>query len=192
MSRTQECECDAITVSPEAPIHEIADKMDAHGVGCVVVVDGTGAPVGMVTDRDLLRRVIATGRDPEKARAGDVMTTDLRVGSRADTIEDLLDAMQRRSVRRIPLVEDGRLVGLLSFDDLVLELSSQLYNASEAVFVGLREQRRSSHARRRREAREDAVDELREQVLSLGDQGRERLADALEGIVQRVRGGGSR
>jgi predicted transcriptional regulator len=116
------------------------------------------------------------------------MTADLLVGSPGDSVQELLDQMERRAVRRMPLVEQGRLVGLLSLDDLVMELSSQLYNVSESVWVALRESRRSARGRRRREAREDALDEIRSEVNRLTGDARTRAHDVLVDLVDRVTG----
>jgi len=188
MPKAHECECEAVTVGPRTPVVEVADQMDAHGIGCVIVVDDEHRPLGIITDRDLTRRVIAAGRDAEKTVAEDVMTSKLIKGSRGDTIEELLDRMTEQSVRRIPLVEDGRLTGLLSLDDLVLELSSQLYNVSESVWVALRETRRSARARRRHEAREDAIEEVRNEIARLGGDVRERALDSLRDVLDRLAG----
>jgi len=187
MRRAHEYASDVVTVAPEASCLEVADRLDLHGVGCVVVVESDGRPVGMITDRDLSSRVVAAGRDPESTLARDIATRDLVLGSPADHVGELLTAMRERGVRRVPLVEDGRLVAIISLDDLVMELSSQLYNVSEAVWVALRESRRTVRHRRRRESREDAFEELREQVASLGEQARAGAAKALEELLSRLR-----
>jgi signal-transduction protein with cAMP-binding, CBS, and nucleotidyltransferase domain len=188
MRQAHECVCEAVTVPPNTPVSEVADRLDAAGVGSVVVIDDDQTPLGIITDRDLLRRVMVPGRDPEKTLATDVMTADLLVGSPGDSVQELLDQMERRAVRRMPLVEQGRLVGLLSLDDLVMELSSQLYNVSESVWVALRESRRSARGRRRREAREDALDEIRSEVNRLTGDARTRAHDVLVDLVDRVTG----
>lgn len=188
MRLARECDCDAVTVPPNASATEVADRLDAAGVGCVVVIDDDQVPLGIVTDRDLMRRVMVPGRDPNKTRAEDVMSSDLALGSPGDNIQELLERMKSRQIRRMPLVEEGRLVGLLSLDDLVMELSSQLYNVSESVWVALRETRRSARGRRRHEAREDAVDRLRNEVDRLTGSARERAHDLLHELVDRVTG----
>ncbi|MGH0036787.1 MAG: CBS domain-containing protein [Myxococcota bacterium] len=188
MRKAHETDCDVITVPPGASAVEVADVLDAEAVGCVVVVDDDQVPLGLVTDRDLMRRVMVPGRDPRKTTAEDVMSRDLVTGSPADSIQELLARMEQHSVRRMPLVTDGKLVGLLSLDDLVIELSSQLYNVSESVWVALRESRRSARGRRRREAREDAVEEIRSEIARLGGDARERTYDVLRDLLDRMTG----
>ena len=126
MRPAREVECEAITAEPDTSVIDVADLLDAHAVGCIVIVDQDRRPQGMVTDRDLMSRVIAAGRDPAKTTAGDIMTTPVVKGSSDETIQELLTRMEEQGVRRIALVEDGRLTALLALDDLVMALSSQL------------------------------------------------------------------
>jgi signal-transduction protein with cAMP-binding, CBS, and nucleotidyltransferase domain len=188
MRKAHECNCDAVTVPPNATAIEVADLLDAEAIGSVVVVDDDQVPLGIVTDRDLMIRVIVAGRNPAKTKAEEVMTSELLVGSPSDSIQELLARMEAHAVRRMPLVNEGRLVGLLSLDDLVIELSSQLYNVSESVWVALRESRRSARGRRRREAREDAVDVLRREATRMTGEARERTRDVLHDLIDRLTG----
>jgi CBS domain-containing protein len=175
MSHESHHENRAVCVSPDSSVQDIADEMDAHGVGCVVVVDDADRPLGIVTDRDLTIRVVAAGRDPEKTCAEDVMSRDVLTGGRRESTLDLLKRLEERGVRRAPLVEGEHVVGLISLDDLVIDLGVQLWNISEAVASELRETYRATPRRRRRESREEALDELRSHLTDLGDQIRERI-----------------
>jgi CBS domain-containing protein len=179
------CERDVITVDPEATVFEIADAMDEHSVGCVVVTDPKGSAIGIVTDRDLVRRVVAAGRDAEKTRARDVMSGDIVTADVNERLPRVIEIMRTRGIRRLPLVEDGRLVGIVSLDDILGELSSDLWNVSEAVRIELREAQRTSRRRRQREAREEALEELRSQLLHLGRDARELLRGELAGLLRR-------
>ncbi len=186
MRLAHEYESDAVSVSPDITARDIADEMDAHAVGSVVVVDEDGRPLGIVTDRDLTLRVVATGRDPEKTRAEDVMSTDVLVVDRHTPTIELLQTLEERGVRRAPLVEDGRVTGLVSLDDLVLELGVQLWNVSEAAGSEIRENRRWASSRRRREAREEAVENIWNQLHEAGDKVRKRLVHQLKELVDKI------
>jgi CBS domain-containing protein len=184
MSHSRDYETEVVTVAPETSCFDVADLLDARTVGCVVVVD-KGHAVGIVTDRDLVCRVIAADRDPEKTTAGDVMTRNLVTGSHDDNLEDLLQRMKKHSIRRVPLLENGKLVGLISLDDLLTQLSSFLFNASQGVLGGLHESRRTVRHRRRLEAREDALEELRGQLSDLRGQARRGIRRRLEDLLER-------
>ena len=179
------CERDVVTLDAEATVFEIADAMDEHSVGCVVVTDAKGGAIGVVTDRDLVRRVVAAGRDVEKTRARDVMSGDLVTAGANERLPRVIEIMRTRGIRRLPLVEDGRPVGIVSLDDILGELSSDLWNVSEAVRIELREAQRTSRRRRLREARDEAVEELRSQLLHLGRDTRELLRSELAGLLRR-------
>jgi CBS domain-containing protein len=109
-------------VLPTTPVTEAARLMAEFGIGDVVVTDGdTGMVVGMLTDRDVAVRVVATGLDPALTPVGDVCSTSVTtIGATEDaaTAEAL---MRDRSVRRLPIVgPDDDLVGIVSIEDLAL------------------------------------------------------------------------
>ncbi len=184
MNRTIDYESDVTSVPSGADCIDIAEKMDRNTVGCVIVAD-EGVPRGIVTDRDLVCRVLAEGRDPEKVLASDVMSAQLVTGTRKDNIEDLLNLMREKGIRRIPLVEDGKLVSILSLDDLTRQISSYLFNYVQSMLHGLQESRRMTRGRRRREAWEDSFDEVRRQLNDFGDQTRDRVKRELQDLLDR-------
>ncbi len=151
MRTSSDYESGVITVPSGASCSDIADEMDRNTVGCVVVAND-GVPAGIVTDRDLVCRVLAEGRDPEKVLASEIMSDDLVTGNPDDSIEELLEQMGRKGIRRIPLVEKGKVVSLFSLDDLISQISSHMFNFNQSMLHGLQESRRTSKARRRRES----------------------------------------
>lgn len=99
---------------------EAALRMGERRVGTLVIVDGGGRPVGLVTDRDLALRVVAAGGDPRIVSVGDVMTEHPKTVSESTPIESALSLMRSGSFRRLPVVnEEGRLVGMFSLDDVL-------------------------------------------------------------------------
>ena len=123
MMSSKRLESEAVTLGPEATALDAADRMDAESVGCIVVVDEAGNAVGIVTDRDLMRRVIAAGRDPAKCELADVMTADPVTVDRGTLMQPLIDEMRSHRVRRLPVMENGRVVAVVSLDDIVLDLA---------------------------------------------------------------------
>jgi signal-transduction protein with cAMP-binding, CBS, and nucleotidyltransferase domain len=103
---------------------EAAGRMNDAVVGALVVVDGE-RPVGIVTDRDLVVRAMAHGL-PGDARVDAVMTTDLVTLDAGADVRDAFRLFHSHAIRRLPIVENGRLVGLISTDDLLINLASDL------------------------------------------------------------------
>ena len=183
--RAQGYECNAVTVSRDATCVEVADEMDLNSIGCVVVAV-EDEPVGIITDRDLVRRVLADDLDPEKTRAEEVMTPNPVTARRHDNLETLLEVMRDAGVRRVPLTEDGKLVGLISLDDVVVQLGSYIFNANRGVLAGIQESHRTTPHRRRREKREEALNELRSQLTSLGEETRKQVSNRLLDMLEKL------
>src|SRR5262245_170011 len=110
-----------LTCAPGDPVAHLATSMGRHRARAVVVIDPDGGAQGIVTDRDLRARVVAAGRDPALTRAADVMSAPVvTVSPSAFAFEALLE-MTRREIHHLVVVdEDGRLVGVLTSDDLLL------------------------------------------------------------------------
>jgi CBS domain-containing protein len=108
-------------VASEAPtttVLAVARRMAEEDVGYVVVVDGA-RPVGIFTDRDLVLRVVAEGKDPATTSLSDVMSAPLHVLPEGADRHEAAARLRERQVRRLPLVDgDGRLVGLVTVEDL--------------------------------------------------------------------------
>lgn len=103
---------DPATLAPKATLGEAATLMKQHDCGSVPVVEG-GRLVGIVTDRDIVVRVIAAGKDPKSVPVSEAMTADPVTVSPDLGIDEAQRVMADRQVRRLPVVEDGRLVGLV-------------------------------------------------------------------------------
>ena len=107
--------------------------MKQHGIGTVLVL-AEGRLSGLVTDRDITVRVLAENRDPQTTRIGDICSGELVVLGPDDDVERATRLVRERAVRRIPVVENGVPVGVVSIGDLALEedASSALSGASAA------------------------------------------------------------
>ena len=127
-----------VTLSPRASIVEAAQQMGAHSVGAVVVISDDGRPIGFLTDRDIVLRVIAEERDVARTSIADVMTRGTAYLSHDATIEEATEIMRDCGMRRLPLVDEaGRVDGMVSLDDIVLLLGMELGNVSAALFANL-------------------------------------------------------
>ncbi len=132
----------AVTVSPEATLQHAAQLMDTHAVGSLVVVRGDEVR-GIVTDRDLVLRGVARAL-PSDARVDAVMTADVVTMDADDDLRGVLPRFASNAIRRVPLVRDGKLVGLLAVDDLLIDLIADLNDLARPitgeVIFGHREQ----------------------------------------------------
>ena len=108
---------DPRTVEIGDSLVDAAREMRDGDIGNVIVTDG-GRVAGIVTDRDLVVRAIADGREPRSTTVGDVCTSDPRTLEAGDGVEVAAQAMGENSIRRLPVVRDGGLVGVLSLGDL--------------------------------------------------------------------------
>lgn len=106
------------SVSRNATVLEAAVAMNDHRIGALVVLDGDEL-VGIFTERDVLRRVVAAGRDPTRTRVGEVMTEEVIVCTPETTMEEARGVMKNRRIRHLPVLDgDRRLLGLISIGDL--------------------------------------------------------------------------
>ena len=108
------------TVSLPTPIRNVAEKMKERDAGAMVVVDDSKNVVGIVTDRDISVRAIAEGK-PLTASVGDIVSRDVTTVSPDDKAIDAVKLMRRHAVRRLPVVENGKPVGIVSIGDLAEE-----------------------------------------------------------------------
>jgi CBS domain-containing protein len=111
---------DPRTAEPSATLTEVAKIMRDDDIGTVVVV-ASGRLAGLVTDRDIVVRAVADGRDPNSTSVGDVATTDLRTLTPDQSVEDALRLMREWDVRRVVVLQDDRPVGIVSLGDLAIE-----------------------------------------------------------------------
>lgn len=106
------------TVGPDATVFDALERMARHDVGALVVVQDA-AIVGMLSERDYARKGILQGRASRETLVRDVMTADVLTVEPARTTGDCMKLMTDRRVRHLPVLEDGRLVGLVSIGDVV-------------------------------------------------------------------------
>jgi CBS domain-containing protein len=112
---------DVQVIAPDAGVDEAARMMADLDIGALPVSEG-GALRGILTDRDVLIRVVAQCRDPRRTPVADVMSSTLFTCDPADTVDDAALAMERHQVRRMPVVDaEGRMIGLVTLSDLQRE-----------------------------------------------------------------------
>lgn len=112
--------------TPDTSLVEVARMMKTHDCGAIPVVESRDAPrpVGVITDRDIVIRLIAEGKCPMEATARDAMSEGVTTASSDMTLEAVAQIMEQYQVRRVPVVdEDGKVIGIVSQADLALNVA---------------------------------------------------------------------
>lgn len=106
------------TVRPEQTVREALAQLAAHNVGALVVVDGRGRPIGIISERDIVRAAVRDEQLFGRTVQG-LMTRDLVVAAPEDDLRAVAHTMTERRIRHLPVVAGGRLVGIVSIGDIV-------------------------------------------------------------------------
>jgi CBS domain-containing protein len=108
------------TAAPDTTVEEIATIMKREDVGAIPIVDDEEL-CGVLTDRDIVVRCVAEGKNPADTRAEDILSEDLHVIEVDDEVDAAAELMSRQQIRRLPVVENGRLIGILSIGDIAVK-----------------------------------------------------------------------
>lgn len=108
-----------ITIRDTDTVLSAAKLMKKHKIGCVVVVDKSGKPTGLITERDVVRRVSAFDLLPSKAQAGKSMTKPLATADASANITEAAKKMRELRIRRLVVVQNGKLKGIITSNDIV-------------------------------------------------------------------------
>lgn len=112
-------EAGVITIAPDDTLHTASSLLTEHNIGAVIAVDGEGQPVGILSERDIVRQIAAQGAAALDHPVRDVMTTHLFVAVPEDDLSYLSSTMTAKRIRHLPVVQNGKLVGMVSIGDLV-------------------------------------------------------------------------
>jgi CBS domain-containing protein len=116
---------EVFTIAPSATVRELLDVLADHDIGALVVSDDGAAMLGIVSERDIVRKLRHVD-DARSRTVADIMTTDVRVCSPEDSFGALMAVMTEHRVRHVRVPHDGRLVGVLSIGDAVKHRMEQL------------------------------------------------------------------
>jgi len=112
-----------VSVRPDASVFEAIKLMADRGIGSLVVMQDEEL-VGIVTERDYARKVIIKGRSSENTTVAEIMTSEVLTTSSSQTVNECMELMTERRIRHLPVVEDNRVIGLISIGDLVQAIIS--------------------------------------------------------------------
>jgi CBS domain-containing protein len=108
-----------ISISPDASVFDAIKLMADESIGSLVVLDENETLLGIVTERDYARKVIVKGRSSHDTRVAEIMTSDVMTASSEHTVNSCMELMTEKKVRHLPVVENGRVVAMVSIGDLV-------------------------------------------------------------------------
>lgn len=110
---------EVVTINEDAIVSQAVALMNKHEIGCLVVMRRE-KPAGILTERDLLRRVLAQSKDPKKIRVSEVMSKPLVIGKPGMEVEEAVRLMFKMKIKKLPVIgKRGRLLGLITLTDLV-------------------------------------------------------------------------
>jgi CBS domain-containing protein len=106
-------------VKPDTPLQEIVDILSKRRIGAALVIDARGLVAGIVSERDIVQALATHGAEALQCSASKVMTKEVVSCRMEDTAEDLMEVMTRGRFRHVPVIEGGRLLGIVSIGDVV-------------------------------------------------------------------------
>ncbi|MGH9461915.1 MAG: CBS domain-containing protein [Vicinamibacteria bacterium] len=180
-----------VALKPSTSVLEAARAIEHNNIGAVIVQD-RGSVVGILTDRDLAVRVLGRGLDPNTTTLDEVMTTGVATLAPTDTQSNAIRLMRKRNIRRIPLVEGERFVGMVTLDDLLLDEAAPIDRLAAIVQAQIGEGGPAAPARKRSTARAEAtygrmLNQLRaDAALDSAEEAEIALEVVLESIVRRL------
>lgn len=117
--KVKDCMCNNVTfVKPECSIKDCAKIMCNNHIGCVPVCDNTNKIVGLVTDRDIILRCVACDKESHNTPISDIMSTNICSCSPETDINDAEEIMSKNQIRRIPVIDNNKIVGILTLGNL--------------------------------------------------------------------------
>ena len=124
-----------VTIEEDAPTNHVAERMDKHGLGCIIVTSEKGKPLGIITERDLVTRVLATNIKPDSIKAKKVMTSPLITVEPDETISEAARKMNRLNIRRLGVVYKEQLIGVISSKDILAVVPELIETIQEHALI---------------------------------------------------------
>lgn len=109
---------DVLSVSPESAVHEAIEKMEVISAGTALVTEGEEV-IGIISERDVIRKVVLQGKNIDNVKVQDIMSTNLTTITPETTLDDCLRLITDKRIRHLPVLRDGKLCGIVSIGDVV-------------------------------------------------------------------------
>lgn len=132
--RVKDCMCKKVVrATTDTTLNEIAKLMKENDVGCVPICNPENNVVGFITDRDIIIRSVATNKNCSQTKASDVMTTDVIKITPDTELSDAQKTMSINQVKRLPVIENNQIVGILSVGDLAKNQHVSSFQVGQTV-----------------------------------------------------------
>lgn len=165
----------------------LADMMKLEAVGCVVATSDGEDAIGIVTDRDLAMRIVASGSDPDATSVSAIMSAPPVTAEATQPLEEVVAKMSARGVRRLPILSGSKAIGMVTYDDLLVAFGRELAQLGEAARGEVRHEQRAAQADRVRQEVEKGLRELGSKALALGGESIDAARKELDGLWERIR-----
>ncbi len=166
--------------SPESTLQELANLMRDEDVGSIPIVED-GELAGIVTDRDIVVRCIAEGRDPNEVTADEIVTEDLATITPEDDVAKAARLMADKQIRRLPVVEDGHLVGMLAIGDIAVRQGERV--SGEVLEDVSASAKASGHQARAQQSGKRASGGIANRAIRRGQKPRSRVVPIRDGAA---------
>lgn len=124
---------DVVTLTPDVPISEAVAVLAKHRIGAIVVTNGAGVIKGILSERDIVRRLAEDGANSLKEKVAEVMTANVKVCAEGHTINEVMEIMTNGRFRHLPVERDGRLIGVISIGDVVKRRIAEVQREAEEI-----------------------------------------------------------
>ena len=122
-----------VTIKPESDLKQAASILNEKKIGALPVVDNDGSLVGIISERDIVRICASDNQNPLTSLVKDAMTRKLETAAPSDSIDIALARMTDRRIRHLPVLDDGKLVGIVSIGDLVKSQIDNVLKEADAM-----------------------------------------------------------
>jgi CBS domain-containing protein len=130
-----------ITAKENETVAGVSKLMGKHDIGCVIIVDKAGDPAGIITERDVVQRVVARNLLPSDLKVGETMSKPVASISPGATVNDAAKFMNHRKIRRLAVIDEGKLVGIVTMKDILQVTPAIIDLATEKSRAGLQSPR---------------------------------------------------
>jgi CBS domain-containing protein len=124
---------DVVTVAAHEPVTRAVAILGEHNIGAIVVATDEGEIVGILSERDVVRALASDGPSTLQGTVSDLMTKEVATCGLRATVDELMTLMTERRIRHVPVVGDGRLVGIVSIGDIVKTRIGELETETESL-----------------------------------------------------------
>ena len=132
--RVKDCMCNnVVRATSETTLEKVAKLMQENDVGCVPICNQENNVIGFITDRDIITRCIANGKNCAQTKASDIMTTKVIKTTPDTQIDDATQTMSKNQIKRLPVIENNQIVGIISIGDLAKNQEISTEEVGETV-----------------------------------------------------------